>query len=153
MDNKSKEIQLEIVADRAIKQMQLNLAPPIFELYAALLAMSLAILMFLVPELLEGDTGVYAVMTGIMPQEFWAMMFFVLGVSSAIGMLFNHVITRVIVLSAMSFAYGSVTVIYGMYMPNFGFILMLWLTIFTFASIPLVKYTGIWTTKHGKEEF
>lgn len=142
MDNK--EMQLEQVAERAIQNAEkLNLAPPIFELYAALLSMSLAIIMFLFPNVLEGAGGFYHAMTGIMPQGGWALSFFTGGVVSGLGMLLNSSNGRILGLTVMAILYGILTVIYGTLLPNFGFILMLWITIFTTASIPLTKYTGI----------
>lgn len=149
MDNK--EMRLEQVAERAIQNAEkLNLAPPIFELYAALLSMSLAIMMFLLPNLLKGEGGFYLMMVEIMPQGAWGITFFIAGVISSIGMLLGSKYCRIIGLVVLSILYGTLTYIYGMLLPNFGFLLMLWITIFTFASIPLVKYTGIWKTNHIK---
>lgn len=156
MTNTDKEMQLEQVAERAIKNAEkLNLAPPIFELYAAMLSMSLAMLMFLLPELLEArTTGFYGAMIMIMPQGGWAIAFFTGGVLSSMGMLFNKVWMRILSLVILSMLYGTLTVIYAFLLPNFGFILMLWITIFTIASIPLVKYTGIWNNNtKGEDEY
>lgn len=144
----NKESQLEQVAERAIRNaQQLNLAPPIFELYAAMLSLSLAIVMFLMPNLLAGDGGFYRMMVVVLPQGGWALTFFIAGVSSALGMLLNKMWLRVCSLVLTAFLYGGLTLIYGLLLPNFGFILMLWITVFTIASIPLVKYTGIWNKK------
>lgn len=149
MDNK--EMRLEQVAERAIQNAEkLNLAPPIFELYAALLSMSLAIMMFLLPNLLKGEGGFYLMMVEIMPQGAWGITFFIAGVISSIGMLLGSKYCRIIGLVVLSILYGTLTYIYGMLLPNFGFLLMLWITIFTFASIPLVKFTGIWKPNHTK---
>lgn len=145
MEFENKEMQLEQVAERAIKNaQQLNLAPPIFELYAALLAMSLAVIMFLIPGLLEMEGGLYVYLDVIAPQEVWALSFFTAGVTTSLGMLCNKIAIRIIGLSMLTALFGTLTVIYGLLLPNFGFILMLWITIFTIASIPLTRYTGIW---------
>lgn len=147
MDN-NKELQLEQVAERAVKNaQQLNLAPPIFELYAALLSLSLAIIMFLMPNILEGQGGFYASMIFIMPQVGWAMTFFMGGILSSVGMLFDNKKARIFALCVLSLLFGILTVLYAILLPNFGFVLMVWITIFTIASIPLVKYTGIWNKK------
>lgn len=142
----NKELQLEQAAERAVKNaQQLNLAPPIFELYAAMLSMSLAIIMFLIPGLVDGgNSSFYKIMLLIMPQIGWAMCFFAGGIIGALGMLINRSYLRILSLSILSGMFGILTVIYATLMPNFGFILMMWITIFTIASIPLVKYTGIW---------
>lgn len=151
MDNK--EMQLEQVAERALQNAEkLNLAPPIFELYAALLSMSLAIMMFLLPNILEGAGGFYHMMVTVMPQGAWGLSFFFGGVLSSLGMLFGNKSLRILGLSIMSLLYGTLTVIYGMLLPNFGFILMLWITLFTIASIPLVRYTGIWNLNSKGEK-
>lgn len=148
----NKEMQLEQVAERAVKNaQQLNLAPPIFELYAALLSLSLAIVMFLFPQLLEGNGGFYEIMVQLMPQALWAIAFFVGGVMCAFGMLFNSRPLRVTGLVVLSVLFGTLTAIYATLLPNFGFVLMLWTTIFTIASVPLVKYTGIWNKKEEGE--
>jgi hypothetical protein len=153
VDNDNKELQLEQVAERAIQNAEkLNLAPPIFELYAALLSMSLAIIMFLFPELLAGRGGFYGMMTSLLPQGGWAIGFFLGGVLSAVGMLFDKRALRIVSLFIMAILYGTLTAIYGMLLPNFGFILMLWITIFTVASMPLTKYTGIWNKPKGSKE-
>lgn len=153
MDNDNKELQLEQVAERAIQNaQQLNLAPPIFELYAALLSMSLAMIMFLVPGLLEMEGGLYDYLSRIAPQGGWAFGFFLAGVTSSLGMLFNRIFVRVLGLLMLTLMFGAVTVIYGLLLPNFGFVLMLWITIFTIASMPLTKYTGIWNKPKGSKE-
>lgn len=142
MNNKERE--LEEVAERALQKAEkLNLAPPIFELYAALLSMSLAIMMFLFPNVLSGEGGFYLIMVDIMPQGAWGISFFFGGVVSSLGMLFNKSPLRIAGLVAMTLLYGTLTAIYGYLLPNFGFVLMLWITIFTIASIPLTKFTGI----------
>lgn len=144
----NKEMQLEQVAERAIRNaQQLNLAPPIFELFAALLALSFSILMFLFPGILDGNGGFYSLMTTVMGQTKWALSFFVAGITGALGMLVNKIWIRVAGLMLLSLIYGVLTVFYATLLPNFGFVLMLWITIFTVASIPLVKYTGIWNKK------
>lgn len=149
----NKELQLEQVASRALRNAaKLNLAPPIFELYASLLAISLAIVMFLVPGLLELDYVIYGVLVSIMPQGGWGIAFFIAGTLSAIGMLINQNWLRILALMGLSALYGFLTTVYGFTLPNFGFILMLWLTVFTVASIPLVKYTGIWNVKSKGEK-
>lgn len=144
----NKEMQLEQVAERAIRNaQQLNLAPPIFELFAALLALSFSILMFLFPDILDGKGGFYSLMTTLMGQTKWALSFFVAGITGSIGMLANKTWIRVAGLMLLSLIFGILTVFYATLLPNFGFLLMLWITIFTVASIPLVKYTGIWNKK------
>lgn len=142
-----KERQLEQAADRVLRHAQLNLAPPIFELYASLLAMTLAIALFLIPGLLQQNQEIYSYMTAVMPQGAWAFSFFLAGILNACGMLFSIVPLRIIALSAETLLFGIVTVIYALLFPNFGTFTMLWLTIFTAASIPLVKFTGIWNKK------
>lgn len=142
MDNK--EMQLERLAEKVVKNAEkLTLAPPIFELYAAMLSMSLAIVMFLLPDIIEGAGGFYGYMTSVMPQGGWAASFFVGGVTSSVGMLTNMRLLRMAGLIMMALLYGALTTIYGALLPNFGFILMMWITIFTVASIPLTKFTGI----------
>lgn len=146
-----KEQQLDDIVNKAItKAEQITLAPPIFELYAALLSMSLAVLMFLVPELLAGRFIFYDYMTMIFPQVYWAIGFFIGGVVSAVGMLLNRRPCRIIGLIVMAVLYGMLTGIYAIMLPNFGFILMLWITVFTIASIPLTRFTGIWKPKKGE---
>lgn len=137
-----KELQLEQVS-KAIENHKVSKAPPIFELYAALIAMSIATIMFLVPGILSQASEIYGYMKIVAPQGGWAVMFLVSGLVSAIGMLADKGFLRVLGLLFMSIMYSVLTVVYTMVLPNFGVVLMLWLTVFTIVSIPIVKYTGL----------
>lgn len=150
---RTKEMQLEQVAEKAIQNAkQLKLAPPIFELYASLVALSLAIIMFLVPGLLEMEGSLYIYLSALATQEVWAGAFFTAGMLSALGMLFSRVWVRIVALVMLTLLYGTITVFYGLILPNFGFVVMVWVTVFTAASMPLVKYTGIWNNIQGRNE-
>lgn len=147
---RTKEMQLEQVAEKALQNArQLKLAPPIFELYASLVALSLAMIMFLVPGLLEMEGSLYIYLSALATQEVWAGAFFTAGMLSALGMLFSRVWVRIVALVMLTLLYGTITVFYGLILPNFGFIVMVWVTVFTIASMPLVKYTGIWNNIQG----
>lgn len=147
-----KEKQLEQVANRALRVQQMKIAPPIFELYAALVAISVACMFFLLPTVLSGKNGFDAMVLAILPQWGWAIVFFVGGVTSATGILINSDAIRIIALILLSMIYGTFTVLYGFAFPNFGIILIGWLTIFTIASIPIVRFTGLRTKKEKGNE-
>lgn len=137
-----REIQLEQVADK-IKEFEVSKAPPVFELYAALVAISLSAMLFLLEGALSGNHLFHALMNALMPQYGWAFFLLMGGIISAVGMLLDSQIIRVIGLLVLLAAYGTVAAFYIVSFPNLGGVLMFWLATFTAASIPMVKYTGI----------
>src|SRR5699024_11950823 len=69
MDNKEKE--LEQLVEKVKNESDLRF-PPIFEMYATLFSLSVSILMFIFPNMLQPDTNLYTWMLKIMPQFMWA---------------------------------------------------------------------------------
>lgn len=138
----NKDVQLEQVI-KSMEEFEMTKAPPIFELYAALVAISLSILLFLSPSVFVQDSMFYNLMQTVLPQSGWGIVFFFVGIMAALGMLFDLQVVRIISLVLMTAAFGIVTAFYIAIFPNLAGILMFWLTIFTASSIPMVKYTGL----------
>jgi len=146
-----KELQLEQIAQEA-QRVEITPAPPIFELYASLIAMSLSALMFLFPGILDSNTELYELMLGALPTHGWALSFMISGLTGAIGILANSKALRILALCALTLLFGTVTAMYGLAFPNFGIVFMTWLTVFTVASIPLVRFTGLNLGKRHKKK-
>ena len=140
--NHIKEMHLEEIAN-SLENFQSSKAPPIFELYASLVAMSLSILLFSLPGVFHQGGEFYQLMKLVLPQYGWAIAFFSVGIASSLGMLFDNYVTRVIALIAMALVYGITAVFYIISFPNIGCIFMFWMAVFTVGSIPMVKYTGL----------
>ena len=137
-----KEMQLERVA-KAIQDFHITKSPPIFELYSALVAMSISILLMLLPGVFLQDSTFYVLMRSVLPQTGWAILYMFAGVLSALGMLLDRNGVRIFSLILLVGAYGVTASFYIVTFPNLGGILMFWITIFTAASVPMVKYTGL----------
>lgn len=137
-----KEIQLEQVA-KAVEEYEIAKSPPIFEIYAALVAIGIAMLLFWVPNMLSGYTELYRIMTGVFTQSVWAVLFFIAGVFSALGMLFKADWLRIATLCVLASLYMVVALCYGLNFPNLGSIVFGALSLFCVFSIPIVKFTGL----------
>lgn len=134
---------LEGLVKEVTEQQQLTLAPPIFELYVALLSMTLAILMFLFPADVMSNAGLLQEITQLFPQYIWANIFLAAGLIGTAGMLLNKNYLRVVSLIIVAGCYGTLTYMSFDGSPSFGAVLVSWITVFTLISIPLVKFTGI----------
>lgn len=139
--------QNEQVLDNLVKEVtekhEFSLSPPVFELYSALLAMTLAILMFLFPASEMSNAGLLLGVTAFLPQHVWAIFFCIAGITSTIGMLFNKSSLRITALVILTLCYGSLTYVSIESAPSFGAAIVSWLTVFSVASIALVRFTGI----------
>lgn len=138
----SGEQQLEQVV-RSIRELEMAKAPPIFELYSSLVAISISILLFLLKGVFFQEATFYVLMRAVMPQYGWALLFFAAGVLSAVGMLIDNDGLRIFALALMVASFGMVAAFYILTFPNMAGVLMFWLTIFSGVSIPMVKHTGI----------
>lgn len=139
----NKEQQLEAAVD-SIKNYEVAKAPPVFELFAALVAISISILLMLLPGVFtQNDTLFYQLMRSVFPQIIWAFVFCGGGVMGALGMLLDSLVIRIVALLLLGTTYGVVAAFYIITFPNLAGILMFWIAIFTIASVPMVKYTGI----------
>ena len=138
----NKEQQLEAVVEQ-IKSFEPQKAPPIFELYASLVAISISILLFLLPGVFKQDSLFYELMRAVLPQGGWAISFCMAGILSAVGMLIDNSSIRIVALCFMTALFGVAAAFYIITFPNVAGILMFWLAIFCAASIPMVKFTGI----------
>lgn len=138
----NKEQRLKEIAN-ALEEHSYTKAPPIFELFAAIVAMSISTLLFVLVGVFEQDATFYELMRMVMPQTGWAATYFVVGIVAAAGLIFDKKTVRIISLGAMAATFGLTTVFYLMTFPNLSGILMFWITIFTIISIPMVKFTGL----------
>lgn len=139
----NKEQQLEQVVN-SIKEFKVPKSPPVFEMFAALVAISIAVLLLLLPGVFEqNQTLFYRLMRAVLPQTGWAIAFFAGGVGSAVGMLLDRAALRIAALLVMTVLFGVVAAFYIATFPNLAGILMFWTTIFSGASVPLVKYSSI----------
>lgn len=147
-----KERQLEQAVDKVLEHQKLNIAPPIFELYAAMVAISVSCMFFLLPAVLNDKNDFDATVLSVLPQVGWALTFFIGGVASAVGILINSDALRIISLVFLALLYSTFTFFYALAFPNFGLILIGWLTIFTIASVPLVRFTGLRVKKEKRKK-
>lgn len=136
------EQQLEHMVN-VIKSYKVSKAPPIFELFAALVAMSISILLFVLAGTFHQESTFYILMRAVMPQTGWATIFLVGGLTSAWGMLFDSAFARVAALVILLVTFGTVAIFYLLVFPNLAGVLMFWIAVFTGVSIPMVKYTGL----------
>lgn len=143
MQKTRNEKVLDNLVKDVVEKHEFSLSPPVFELYAALLAMTLAILMFLFPADVMSNAGLLEGITKIFPQYVWAQIFFAAGLMSTFGILFNKNLLRILALIVLAGCFGTLTYVSIANLPSFGAVLVSWLTIFTVASIPLVKFTGV----------
>lgn len=140
MDHREK--QLEQVVN-SLKEFEPPKAPPVFELFAALLAISLGIMLLLIPDALNQASSFWVLMSKTMPYGGWVCVLFLGGVMSALGMLLDNNLLRIVGLVILAMVYGLLAAFYIVNFPNFGGVLMFWIAVFTVSSIPLIKYTGI----------
>ena len=140
MDNKEKE--LEQLVEKVKNESDLRF-PPIFEMYATLFSLSVSILMFIFPNMLQPDTNLYTWMLKIMPQFMWAFSFFGAGMVKAVGLLLDNVALRVLGLVMSAMLYLVFTVCYAINFPAIGAVTFACMTLFTVISINIVKHTGI----------
>lgn len=127
----------------AIENYSTSKAPPVFELFAALVAMSISILLFILVGVFEQESTFYILMRAVLPQTGWAIVYFSAGMLGAIGMLINSNLFRIISLVFSTMIFGITAAFYIATFPNLAGILMFWITIFTVVSIPMVKFTGL----------
>jgi len=140
MDNKEKE--LEQLVEKVKNESDLRF-PPIFEMYVTLFSLSVSILMFIFPNMLQPDTNLYTWMLKIMPQFMWAFSFFGAGMVKAVGLLLDNVSLRVLGLFMSAMLYLVFTVCYAINFPTIGAVTFACMTVFTVISINIVKHTGI----------
>lgn len=136
------EEQLELIAKKT-ESYEIPQAPPLFELYTALVALTLAVLMFLVPEVLVGETSLTTRMEALMPIHGWGIGFMLAGIVGAVGILTNSKSLRYLGLALKTILFGAITVFYYQTIPNFGFVIMSWFTIFCLVAMPFIKYSGL----------
>lgn len=136
------EQQLEQVTD-AIRTYSLKKAPPIFEIFSAIVAMSMSVLLFSLPGVMEQDMTFYRLMLAVLPQYGWAIAYFSGGIVATIGLLFDSVSIRITALCFLVVAFGITAAFYIVTFPNLAGVLMFWITIFSAVSVPMVKYTGL----------
>lgn len=117
--------------------------PPIFEMYATLFSISVSILMFIFPDMLQPDTNLYTWMLKIMPQFMWAFCFFGAGMVKAVGLLVDNAALRILGLVMSAILYLVFTVCYALSFPTIGSVTFACMTVFTAISINIVKHTGI----------
>lgn len=123
--------------------------PPLFELYATLFSILIAIIFFIYPTMLVESEGAYSIMLAIMPQTGWALSFFTACMLKAIGLIIDNNAMRIIGLLVSSVLYVALSVCYGFFFPSIGGTAFACMAIFTILSIPIVKYT---TIRHKKED-
>lgn len=140
----SHERQLEEVS-RIVEEYREIKHPPTFEMFVTLFSILMAILLFWFPDMLnpERSAGLYQTLLEIMPQTWWAVFFFVAGMSKATGLLFRKDWLRVTGLIMSVGIYLLFTISYIVVFPSIGTVIFACMTIFTIISIPNVKHTGL----------
>lgn len=144
----AKERELEELVNQVETENVFSL-PPLYELYATLFSILIAIIFFIYPTMLVESEGAYSIMLVVMPQTGWALSFFTACMLKAIGLIIDNNIMRVAGLVVSSALYITLSICYGFYFPSIGGTAFACMAIFTLFSIPIVKYT---TIRHKKEE-
>lgn len=140
-----KEQQLEALTEK-IEKAEDPIALPLFEIFITLFSVTVSILLFLEPNMIQGgaDSGnIYENLSRIMPQPFWAFWFFIGGITKTLGLLLNNLTLRLVGLVVSAALYGIMTVCYVMDFPNFSTILFAWMTVFVFIAMSLAKHSGL----------
>jgi len=138
----NQEQQLEQLS-AAVENYKTSKAPPIFELFAAMVSMSISILLFVLVGVFQQENTFYELMLLILPQTGWAIVYFAAGMLATIGLLIDSSIVRIIALVVLVAIYGTTAAFYIATFPNLAGVLMFWITVFSAVSIPMVKHTGI----------
>lgn len=141
-----KERQLEEISKKVS-----NYSPvkhlPIFEMFITLTSLALAFVFFLFPGMLgEGahDTvSLYGLLLMIMPQAYWAFVFFGAGLAKGIGMLIDNNFLRVSGLIISVLVYTAFAITYSISFPTIGSVIFTGMAVFSLISIPEIKRTGL----------
>jgi hypothetical protein len=112
---------------------------PLNETMFSLLNNYLAIVAFLVPDLINEGAGVYENMSRLMPAPFWGLAFLLAGLLGFGGLYYSKIWIRRIALGLTTVLYGAVAVCYGMAFPNFGAGLYAVLAFISFEAQSLVQ--------------
>lgn len=138
----SEEQKLDDIAQR-IENENLAVFPPVFEMYATLFSILVAVIMFIFPSMLHSEDDLYKWMLAIMPQYMWAFSFFIVGILKAVGLMIDNNHMRVIGLVGSSFLYAMMTVCYAIDFPSVGTVMFACMTVFAVFSISIVKHTSL----------
>lgn len=148
----SQERELEALVKEVEAEYNISI-PPMFELYATLFSILMAVMFFIYPHMLRDvesqPAHVYGNMMYVMPQWAWALSFFVASMLKACGLIFNMKPMRITGLIASSILYIALAACFSIVFPNIGSITFACMAVFTLISIPLVKHTTI--NHKGKE--
>lgn len=137
-----KEKALEEISDKVGRYKPVKHIP-IFENYITFLSITLAIMLFLFPNMLVDGTETYQWLLVILPQYLWALLFFITGMMKAIGLLIDNDILRTMGLILSVIIYATFSIAYSVSFPSISFVMFVLITVFAIISIPNVKYTGI----------
>lgn len=123
-------------------------APPMYEIFITVFSLAFAVFLLVVPEALtHGDAASqwkpYLAMLNIMPQVGWALVFSAASLAKAIGLLLDNKSLRIIGLLLSAVLYLILTGCFAYGFPNIGVVTYATMGIFTLASLPLVKVTGL----------
>ena len=141
----SKEVTVEEVKEW-VKELKEQRQVPIFEWFVSMFSVSMAILLFTFPDMLQYNgnnvTNLYDIMLSIMSQPYWAFTFLVASMAKSIGLLLKNDVLRIVGLSFSVVIYIVMTVCYTINFPTIGSVTFAWMALFSVISIFMVKHTG-----------
>lgn len=140
------EIKLERVSQN-LNDFDVPQTVPIFEIFVAMVAIGISIMFFTVPNFIQGDIALYKLMGLVFPQFVWAIMFSLGGITGSLGLLFRSNIMRVVGLIMLAGVYSVMAICYILIFPSIGAVVMAGIALFAVLSIPIIKYTGIGTSR------
>lgn len=144
------DMKLEQVAAQA-ESFDIPQPFPVFEIFVALVALGISMILFMFPEFMESDYALYHLMNTVLPQYGWGIAFTVSGIVGGLGLLLHSNWMRIFGLLASSVVYGGMAVCYLMEFPSIGAVVMTGMTLFSLLSVPIVKYTGLGSVKKSWE--
>lgn len=116
---------------------------PLLEVALSLYSAYAAILLFLVPGILDSDAGVYYNMSAVVPQSVWAFAFLIGAFAKSFGLLLGSDLLRKTGLGISTVIYGTVTICYAFEFPNLGTGVYFILSFMSAVSIFYVKKTAL----------
>lgn len=147
MNNDDSELQA-LVAD-AEATIKTSHHQPMFEVFTTMFSILFTISLFIYPEFLSQDVESYVIMTEIMTQTVWAVIFFIASMMKAIGLLIDSRVLRISGLIISIMLYLIISISFAVMFPNILSIVFGVMAVFTAISVPLVKFT---TIKYKKSE-
>lgn len=133
-----KELVNDIKSEEVIKSL------PYYETFVTLISLSIAVLLFLSPNLMINSNGhMYDWLLKLMPQYMWAFSFFGAGILKSIGLVLDNRLLRYIGLIMSTLIYLAFTVCFSINFPSISAIVYAWIAVYSAVSLDSVKHTAL----------